>query len=120
MTHFTVEVGPLLEEVALATAAATVGRALTTASAPGLWVRADYALALQAITNLVENAAKYSTPGAPIAIEAASRPGRVSIRVSDEGPGIPVDDLPHIFEKFYRGSKTGTAKGSGRRSCSPR
>ncbi|MCC6268419.1 MAG: DUF4118 domain-containing protein [Dehalococcoidia bacterium] len=108
-----VEVGPLLEEVALATAAATVGRALTTASAPGLWVRADYALALQAITNLVENAAKYSTPGAPIAIEAASRPGRVSIRVSDKGPGIPVDDLPHIFEKFYRGSKIGTAKGSG-------
>lgn len=108
-----IELRPLMEEARLATSAVTAGRVLQFDVTEGRWVRADYAMLLQAIVNLIENAAKYSTTGAPIAVESDSRPGRVFIRVRDYGPGIPESDIPHIFEKFYRGSHVGAVRGTG-------
>lgn len=108
-----IEVGPLFEELILATVAAAHGRHVTSCAASGLWVKADYGLLQQALANLVENAAKYSTPGGPIALEAAPSPGRVTLSVRDSGPGIPPEDLPHLFEKFYRGKSAGAVKGTG-------
>lgn len=52
--------------------------------------------------NLIDNSLKYSAPDSPIDIAVAAVPGKFSITVADRGLGIPPDELPHIFDKFYR------------------
>jgi two-component system, OmpR family, sensor histidine kinase MprB len=63
----------------------------------------------RAVNNLIENAVKYSPPGEPVEIEL--RPGELT--VSDHGPGIPAVDLPHVFDRFYRGLESRGRPGSG-------
>lgn len=63
----------------------------------------------RAVTNLLDNAAKWSPPGGTVQIRL--RDG--TLTVSDEGPGIAEDDLPHIFDRFYRSSEARTLPGSG-------
>ena len=71
--------------------------------------RFDFAQTMRALTNLLENAVKYSPVGARVLLRA-HRVGEVlALVVEDEGPGITAEDLPHIFEPFYRGR--GTADG---------
>ena len=108
-----IPVSQLFEEVALGAAPALNGHVLDNESPEGLAFRGDWALAVQSVTNLVENAAKYSTPGAPIHLTAERAGFSVLLRVADEGPGIPPADLPHIFEKFFRGSAKAGPPGSG-------
>ncbi|HEY2601174.1 MAG TPA: ATP-binding protein [Thermoleophilaceae bacterium] len=55
----------------------------------------------RALGNLLENAARYSD-GSPVAVRVSSVGRRIFIRVSDSGPGIPKEELGHIFEPFYR------------------
>lgn len=68
-------------------------------------VRADPTLLDQALGNLVGNAVRYAGPEARIALSARRENGRVVIAVTDDGPGILPDVLPHIFEKFARGHR---------------
>jgi signal transduction histidine kinase len=56
----------------------------------------------QVVSNLMSNAVKYSPPGTSIAITGRSEPARVVVAVSDQGPGIAPQDLPHVFDRFYR------------------
>lgn len=65
-------------------------------------VRADSVLLEQVIFNLLDNAAKYSGPGSLVRISAERAHDEVLIRVSDEGEGIPPDEIEHIFDKFHR------------------
>ncbi len=69
----------------------------------------------QVIANLVENAARYSPPGAKIEIVARQRGAAVSIEVLDEGPGIPDDETERVFERFYRAdpARSSAAGGAG-------
>jgi two-component system sensor histidine kinase KdpD len=62
----------------------------------------DFVLFEQALFNLLDNAAKYAPPGSEVTVRARRQDGSVAISVLDEGNGIPVEDLAHIFEKFYR------------------
>lgn len=64
---------------------------------------ADHGRALQVVTNLLDNAIRVSPRGAAVTIAAS--PGEVS--VSDRGPGIPVAEIPHAFERFHLRSRTG-------------
>jgi two-component system, OmpR family, sensor histidine kinase KdpD len=63
----------------------------------------DPILMEKAIFNILENAAKYTPPGATIALSASLRHGSVILTICDEGSGIQPKDMPHLFEKFYRG-----------------
>lgn len=63
--------------------------------------------------NLLENAAKYSAPDRPINVHAASRDGALTVDITDQGTGISAQELPHIFERFYRGESSQGVKGTG-------
>jgi two-component system sensor histidine kinase CpxA len=68
----------------------------------GLEVMADQALLGRAIGNLIRNAAVHAGRSAKVEIEAAESTDAVSVTVSDNGPGVPSEELPRIFEPFYR------------------
>jgi signal transduction histidine kinase len=72
-------------------------------------VRGDPDALERAIGNLVDNALKWSPPDGCIRISAACG----TVEVSDDGPGIPGDDLPYIFDRFYRSAKARALPGSG-------
>lgn len=66
------------------------------------------------LTNLVGNAVKYNEEGGHITLSTAEDPeGTLRVSVADNGPGIPEDDLPYIFERYRRSSTCGRTKGSG-------
>jgi two-component system phosphate regulon sensor histidine kinase PhoR len=69
-------------------------------------VRVDPVKLHDALRNLIANAATYSPEDTTITVEAASRGNRISLSVSDEGPGIPDADLSRVFERFYRVDKS--------------
>ena len=77
-------------------------------------VIADPALLEQVLVNVLENAAKYAPAGSGVVL-SARRDGRwVAISVTDEGPGIPPADLPHVFDSFYRAHRQDrTVPGTG-------
>ena len=68
-------------------------------------LEADEARLQEVIYNLLDNAVKYSAAGGRIAVRATSAEGQLSLSVSDNGVGIPAQDLPRIFERFYRADK---------------
>jgi len=68
-------------------------------------VEADEGLLNQAVHNLVENAVKYTPEGGRIVIRTLSQPGYLTFSVEDSGLGISPEDLPRLFEKFYRGKQ---------------
>ncbi len=65
------------------------------------------------LNNLLTNAVKYSPPQSPIDINARRRDGEVCISVIDRGRGIDPEDQPHLFERFYRGTKAPREGGLG-------
>jgi len=67
---------------------------------------------VQIIRNLVENALVHTPPGTQVLLRAEQGRGDVSISVEDDGPGIPSEQLGHVFERFYRGDGS-QASGSG-------
>jgi signal transduction histidine kinase len=72
---------------------------------PGLpRVRADRERILQVISNLVGNAIKFTAKGGTITLRARKVDGMVRISVKDNGPGVSSEDLPHLFERFWRAS----------------
>jgi two-component system sensor histidine kinase MprB len=63
----------------------------------------------RAVGNLIDNAVKYSPPGEPV--EVCLKGTELTVR--DHGPGISAEDLPHIFDRFYRGAEARGRPGSG-------
>jgi signal transduction histidine kinase len=63
--------------------------------------------------NLLTNAEKYSPPESPVEVRAIREGEQVAISVADRGQGIAHEDLPHIFERFYRPTAGRKAEGVG-------
>lgn len=76
-------------------------------------LRFDRERIVQLMTNLVGNALKFTPRGGSVSVVIADADEEVTIEVRDTGPGIPPDELPHIFDRFYRGTNTGDARASG-------
>jgi signal transduction histidine kinase len=65
------------------------------------------------LNNLVSNALRYTPPGGSVFIQAERLPGKVVITIRDTGEGIAPEDLPHVFERFYRGEKSRSRASGG-------
>jgi two-component system phosphate regulon sensor histidine kinase PhoR len=76
-------------------------------------VLADAERARQVLTNLVHNAIKFTPPGGRVTIAARPSADEVVISVRDTGVGIPVEDLPRIFERFYKADQARSGGGTG-------
>lgn len=75
--------------------------ALTTCGFPGV------------LTNLLDNAVKYSPDGGPIEVELVSSDGGAVVRVRDHGPGVPEEKRAALFEPFYQVAENGSGLGLG-------
>ncbi|UQX02207.1 HAMP domain-containing sensor histidine kinase [Streptomyces sp. RerS4] len=73
------------------------------------YVRGEAAALERAVVNVLDNAVKFSPPGG--AVEVSLRAGELTVR--DHGPGVPADDLPHVFERFWRSPSARALPGSG-------
>ncbi len=71
-------------------------------------VSVDFILMAQVLSNLLTNAARHTPPGTAVQISVEKTSDGISITVADQGPGVPVDELPHLFETFFRGKNAAT------------
>lgn len=79
----------------------------------GIRVSGDPELLHQILTALIDNARKFSAPGAPVGIEGETRDQETVVRIRDAGLGIADEHLPYIFERFYRIEQELTAETGG-------
>ena len=100
-----VNLGSLLREVVQRHLPAARRKQITlvSTSAPGLSVWGDWQLLREAISNIVENGVKYTPPEGEVRVRAWSEGEHCFIEVSDNGPGIPTQDVPHLFKPFREG-----------------
>jgi signal transduction histidine kinase len=101
--------------------------ALTAYAAPldaaGLHVDTDLTVALpvhadpdrlhQTVTNLLANAARYCRPGDRVTVTGRREGESAVLEIADTGPGIPADELPHVFQRLWRGAQARSVAGSG-------
>jgi PAS domain S-box-containing protein len=84
-----------------------------------LWVSADRKKLIQAVSNVISNAYKYSPDGGAVGIDLATLPGnddlpsRIGIRITDYGIGMTPEQLTHVCERFYRADTSGKIPGTG-------
>ncbi len=112
-----VRLGSILHHVADAhrAAADTAGVRLTVAGEDSIHLTADPVRLRQAIGNLVSNAVRHTAPGGSVSLQSSVVGDEIVIEVTDSGTGIDPDDLPRLFERFWRAEKSRTrhAGGSG-------
>ncbi|SPQ01149.1 putative Multi-sensor signal transduction histidine kinase [Candidatus Sulfobium mesophilum] len=79
----------------------------------GIEMRGDLELLEQAFSNIIENAINYTTSGGTIAVNSKKEDDKIIISINDTGIGIPEEEVPHLFERFYRVNKERSRKSGG-------
>ena len=74
-------------------------------------VQIDAALIERAVANLIDNAIRYTPEGSAVTLSAKATGEGVALTVADSGPGIAPQDLPHVFERFFQGSRHREGRG---------
>ncbi|ABC82685.1 HAMP domain-containing sensor histidine kinase [Anaeromyxobacter dehalogenans] len=98
-----VDLAAVAEEAAERFRGAHEGRALELDAGSGLpLLRGDAVLLRRLLDNLLDNAAKYSEPPAPVRLSVRAEPDAAVVEVTDRGIGIPAEDLPRLFTPFFR------------------
>ena len=107
--------GPLVQEVLAMLAEPAAARGITLQADPrGLAVQADPTRLRQVLLNLVGNAIKYGRDGGRATIDATREGDEIHLRISDNGPGLTAEQLPHLFEPFNRlGAEGSGVQGHG-------
>jgi two-component system OmpR family sensor kinase len=114
-----VDVGELLYEVVTVARERPEGgqRRLNLSVPQAPWplpaVEGDQDLLFLAVHNLVDNALKFTAPGDTVEIRAFEDGARLVIEIADTGPGIPEDEIPHVWDELYRGQGAQGVPGSG-------
>ncbi|WP_413252999.1 sensor histidine kinase [Streptomyces anulatus] len=114
-----VEIRELLSQVAAAHQARAENAGVTlavTATATGRTLRADPVRLRQAVGNLVSNAVRHTPEGGRVTLRAYAHEegdGTVLVEVADTGSGIPPEDLPHVFDRFWRAEKSRSRRTGG-------
>lgn len=89
------------------------GVRLNVSAAATAVVNGDRVRLEQAVANLIDNAVKYTPSGGQVDVDATQSDQRVLISIRDTGSGIPASDLPHIWERLYRGDTSRSERGLG-------
>ncbi|MFE6281041.1 sensor histidine kinase [Streptomyces sp. NPDC057877] len=111
-----VRAADLLDQTAAAhrVAAEAAGVALRTRTAPGArWLDADPVRMRQAVGNLVTNALRHTPPGGTVTLSARPDGDAVVLEVADTGSGIAAEDLPYLFDRFWRAEKSRSRRTGG-------
>ena len=110
-----VDLEPLIRNVIdeLAPAARERGQEPTLTVHGTLIAHADPELLRRVLVNILSNATKFTPQGGRIDVTTSSLERDVLIQISDNGPGIPAQDLPRIFDRFYQGVSPGRRSGLG-------
>jgi len=113
--HATMELCDIQEVVdaALERLGTKLDRRPLTIAVPSIVAPMDFVLIVQVLSNLLDNALKYSPPDAPIEVQARIADSTLEIRVMDHGLGVPKEDLGRIFDKFFRIQRPEGAAGTG-------
>ncbi|OLF19378.1 sensor histidine kinase [Actinophytocola xanthii] len=106
-----VDLGPVVDEVLADARVVAPDRAISREGVEGAVVRGDEARLRQVVRNLVGNATRHTPPGTRVRV-GLEVGERVTLRVRDDGPGIPDEELPRVFERFHRAGRE-RAGGSG-------
>jgi len=112
----TIEVGPLLEDAWELYQAVGEEKGIAVGldiAAPGARLEGDRDLLFQALCNLLDNAIKYSPPGAEVVLSVQEAEDTLDLVVADRGPGIPPDERTRVTDRFYRAAGVGDVPGSG-------
>jgi signal transduction histidine kinase len=106
--------GPLLDDVAGETRLRTTDvEVAVTVDPPGASAEGDPERVHQVVANLLDNAVRYSPAGGTVELRGRRGRNSVTIEVSDDGPGIPEQDLARVFERFYRADAARSSTGGG-------
>jgi len=89
------------------------GRSWRSDIAPELEATGDAELLRRAVSNLLANVRTHTPCGTAAMVSAARSNGSIRIEVTDDGPGVPAEQLPRIFDRFYRGATTSPRPGAG-------
>lgn len=73
-----------------------------------IWIQADYQWTMEAVGNVIKNSLEYTPEGGCLEIHWEENPLYTELVITDSGKGIPKEDLPHLFERFYRGKNAGS------------
>jgi PAS domain S-box-containing protein len=103
-------VAELRQVVAVFAREAVQRRFVTTLPGEEVWLAVDRFKIVQVLENLLNNAVKFSRPGSVIEVMAQVQAGMLRVAVTDQGQGVSAEQLPHIFDKFFRVDNSNTAQ----------
>ncbi|MEW1719145.1 HAMP domain-containing sensor histidine kinase [Streptomyces sp. NPDC093109] len=101
-----VDLGRIVTESCRDAAAVEPARPWTVAVAPDVTVRGDEAQLRGVVANVLANVRMHTPPDAACAVKLSVSGGHATLSVADEGPGIPAEALPHVFDRFYRADRS--------------